>query len=388
MLPLVLAMMLVTFGSLEASGGEFTIVPSLSVREAYSSNYFLSVDAPESAFVTTLSPALVVTGRTERLDASVQARVDNFFYAGISSRDTLDQYYDGQFRYRPTERLSLSASASHSLNSQPDRNLETTGTVDKAGKRSTQTYTFAGESSLSEKNSVTLSYAYSKINDQNQRLSDYDTQTAVLVLNHELGSDAARTRVMVQFQYDTDRYAISTVDNYALTIGSNRSFNELWSLQVMLGGRYTESEASAANIRKTNRDWGGTGRVALSYTGDSTSGNLAASSEFQPSTSNGVSGATQRTGVQAGIRENFTPELSGNMSLSYILNRSIWQGRNVSPIDEDTLSFTTGLRYEFTKDMALDAAYQYTRIMYNNTGQVADRNFISLNFLIRYPMFL
>ena len=388
MLPLVLAMLLVAFGSLEASGGEFTIVPSLSVREAYNSNFFLTIDAPESAFVTTLSPALVVTGRTERLDASVQARLDNVLYAGISSRDTLDQYYDGQFRYRPTERLSLSAAASHSLNSQPDRNLETTGTVDKAGKRSTQTYTIAGESSLSEKNSVTLSYAYSKIDDQNQRLSDYDTHTAVFALNHELGSDAARTRVTAQFQYDTDRYAISTVDNYALTIGSNRSFNELWSLQVTLGGRYTQSEVSVAATRKTNRDWGGTGRVALSYTADSTSGNLTASSDFQPSTSNGVSGATQRTGLLAGIRENFTPDLSGNMSLSYILNRSIWEGRNFSPIDEDTLSFNTGLRYEFTKDMALDATYQYTRIMYNNTGQVADRNLISLNFLIRYPMFL
>lgn len=385
---LFLATMLLVFSTWEASGGEFSIVPSMTVREAYNSNVFLSVVDREGAFVTTLSPALETTGRTERLEASLTARLDSVLYAGISSQDSLDQYYNGQFRYRPTERLSLMAGADYTLNSQPDRSLEATGLAENAGMSTLQKYTIGGMYPLSEKGSANLSYVYSQIDYQGQPLSDYRTHTAILLLSRELGSDSAMTRATVQFQFDRDLFPLSTVENYALTLGANRSFNEIWSILVTLGGRYTQSEVSAATIRKTSQDWGGTGRLALACGKESTSGNFSFYSEFQPATSSNVSGATQRTGVQTDIRNNFTAELSGSMSLSYILNRSILGEGGPSSIDEDTLSITSGLRYEFTKDMALDASYRYTRIMYNNTGQVADRNLISLNILIRYPMFL
>ena len=74
-------------------------------------------------------------------------------------------------------------------------------------------------------------------------------------------------------------------------------------------------------------------------------------------------------------------------SSGYFLNKSDQGQYSNQPIDEKTLYVTPGIRYEITRDMAVDATYTYNRIDYQITGNSADQSLAMVRFSLQYPLF-
>jgi hypothetical protein len=56
----------------DTGADEFKLTPSLAVKEEYNDNILYSTTNTQKGFITTLSPGLALTERTERMDLAVR----------------------------------------------------------------------------------------------------------------------------------------------------------------------------------------------------------------------------------------------------------------------------------------------------------------------------
>jgi opacity protein-like surface antigen len=380
------ALLLTAFLEGSAAGMALRLVPSVTLREEANDNVFISPDNRQGAFISTISPEIDVAVASERLDASLALRLDGIVYAGIARLDSLDQSYRGMVRYRQNERLTLSSQAQFVRDSRPDRDLETTGMATSSVKRDRQNYSLAADYLFTETATMSMSYAYSQDDYVSRSFSDLSTHSATFGLSHDLGRLWSSAKALASFGFSRYLFASSTVDNYSATAGVSRDFNEKWTLLVMAGGRHTRSETYSPGETTDSSGWGWVGRASLSYRGERSSGSLSYLNDVAPATGRISSGATRRNSLTAIVQHRFTPELSGNLSFGYYMNKSVKGGSAGTDIGQDTVSVSSGIRYEFNRDLALDASYRYTRIYYSTTDRNADRNLFSVRLVFRSPV--
>jgi hypothetical protein len=401
-----------------AMADELKLVPSATLREEFNDNISLDVTNRKSDFITTLTPGIELSDRSERLDANLLLRLNGILYARTSGLSAVDQDYRGRLSYMLSPRTRLSSEASYILDSQPDRETATTGLVLGAVKRHRQQYSIWGERTLTEKTSAVLAYSYEQDDYDNNRFSNLKYHDASLTFNHDLDWLMRATKGSINFDYAhykssssttnnifsgsivDNMFFDSTVDNFSATIGGSRAFNEVWSVQANVGGRHTVSNFQTLEqmviqqtpvnfqpIKQTTRNWGWVGQLALSYNGELTNGSLSFNSDVQPA-SGQTTGTTVRTGLLADMRRRFTYELSGNMSVGYYHNKSNPGATAGQAIDQDTILVTPGIRYAFNKDMYMEASYQFTKVFYNIYHVEADRNAFFVRFYIQNPFFM
>jgi hypothetical protein len=400
-----------------ALADELKLAPSVTLKEEYNDNIFFSVSDRKSDFISTLTPGISLSDRSERLDANLLVRLNGILYARTSGLSAVDQDYRGRLSYMLSPRTRLSTEASYILDSQPDREIATTGLVLGAVKRHRQQYSISGERTLNEKTSAALAYSYEQDDYDNQRFSDLKYHDASLTFTHDLDRLMRATKGSVNLDYThyissssttnivfgsivDNMFFDSTVDNFSATIGGSRAFNEVWSVQANVGGRYTVSNFQTTEqlvilqtpfnsipVKQTSRQWGWVGQLALSYKGELTDGSLAFNTDVQPA-SGQTSGTTVRTGLVADMRRRFTYELSGSMSVGYYLNKSNPGAIAGQAIDQETVLVTPGIRYEFNRDMYLDASYQYATVFNNIYRNESGRNTFFVRLYIQNPFFM
>jgi hypothetical protein len=112
-----------------ALADEFKVIPSLALREGYNDNILFSTSDPIRSWVTTISPGLELTNRTEKVDLALSARVDVVRYHEESNYNSDDQFYRGRFGYTFTPSVNMQAEGGWSRSYQPDRDVYTTGIV-------------------------------------------------------------------------------------------------------------------------------------------------------------------------------------------------------------------------------------------------------------------
>ncbi|MFZ3047590.1 MAG: hypothetical protein WA151_16895, partial [Desulfatirhabdiaceae bacterium] len=71
---LLTATVIVAFANAWAIGAELKVIPSIGLMESYNDNIYLTPQYQVKGWVTTATPGLELTGRTERLDVSLSAR--------------------------------------------------------------------------------------------------------------------------------------------------------------------------------------------------------------------------------------------------------------------------------------------------------------------------
>jgi len=385
-------------------GDEIKFTPFASLKQEYNDNIFLDYRVIKSDFITTFSPGLEISDRSERLDTALSLRFNGILYAHNSNLSAIDQDYRGRLGYLLTPRTRVTGSAAYTLDSQPDRDIETTGLVLGAIKRHRQSYSLAAERSLTEKTSLSVNYAYEQDDYNNPRYTDIKWHDVQLSLIHNMDSLLRNTRGSLNLGYSRYDFTGSSVDNYSLTLGIDKTLTELWGFQAYAGARYTVSkyqawqyeyyqpfppfpyyEIIAVPVSQRSQEWGWVGQMAVTYRGETTNGSLSFNSDVQPA-SGQSSGTTIRTGVTAEVRKRFTYELSGAMALGYYHNKSNPGASTGQRINEDTVLATPSIRYEFNKDMYLEASYRYTKLYNNIYSTEADRNSVFVRFNYQYPM--
>jgi opacity protein-like surface antigen len=136
---------------------------------------------------------------------------------------------------------------------------------------------------------------------------------------------------------------------------------------------------NGSTIRSDDQGW--IGNLSINYSGEKTSGSLTFNQDVI--TASGRSGTTERTGVSTNLSERFTRELSGFIGMGYSWNRSAQNQFSAQPIDEKSLTFNGGLRYDFSEYVYLEGNYRYNNINYSNLSSQATQNVFMLRLTMR-----
>ena len=388
-LPLfILLMILLMMVSQEAAGDEFKVTPAIAVKQEYNDNILYWPSDTQHDFITTTSPELNITDKTERMEANLSGRLDERLYSIHGGLNATDQFYEGSGKYALTPRLNLSGKAFYSQDSNQDRDLNVTGLALTNVQRARQNYTASGDYLLSEKTRTTFSYDYLKDNYDSPTYTDLEANTMGIGFIHNLSYFMQATKARGNIVYASYNMTGAQVDNYEATIGINRALNEKWNLLLDGGARYTDTKISVyVPIEEVGRSqgYGPIGSLALTYAGEVSNASITIRQDVLPAS--GITGASERTSSSFSVDRKFTYELSGILSGGYFVNKASAGELSATRIDEESIWISPNVRYELTKDAYIEASYTYNKTWYHVTQETAERNLFLLRFRVQHDVF-
>ncbi|MCF6291636.1 MAG: outer membrane beta-barrel protein [Desulfobacterales bacterium] len=364
-----------------ASGksGRLEIIPALTLRQEYNDNILFTRNNERHDFITTVSPEIGLRRMSERLKASLTGRLNRIYHAKNKQFDDWDHQLSGRFEYRLSPRLSLSASATFTRDSRPDRDIEETGLVLGTEARDRQQYSFAWSYMLAdEKTAVSGNAAYSSDDFAGSDSLDLESYNLGLGLSRNLSAFTKPTAARVNVAAGRYDYPGVAIKNYNLTVGVSRDFSETLRGDISIGPRYTSTRYEAIGL--TEGSWGATGTVSLSSEGIYTSSDISLSHDM--AAASGRIGTTEKTSAVLELGRKFSDTVRGKLSAGYYRNRTERGQLGGRDSDEQTFRIRPRLRYGITDDLDLIAAYTLTRIC--DSKDDTDKKRSLLFFQLRY----
>ncbi len=366
----------------KAAADDFKLVPSIEVKEEYNDNIFFDDGNEEEDFITTISPVLRLSNRTERLNTVLSVRFDGSMYSDNNDLNAIDQDYRGSLDYKLTAKTSVSANAGYKKDSRRDRDIEVideadaTGLVQGDSTRIRRIGGFSFNSMLTETTAVNCSYSFSKDDFDDREDNDVRRHNVNLGFTHNLTFIDELTMGRLNFDYgrydyldgEINRSFLTITDNsridyYSATIGVSRNISEVFSILADIGGSYTKSKYETDyeyfKQKENNSGTGMVARVTASYNGELTNSSLNFSHDVKASS--GTSGATERTSIELKISRRFTYKLSGRISTEYYFNKADAGDYSKRGTDETTWRVRPSIRYNFTNDIFMEASYYFTK---------------------------
>jgi hypothetical protein len=380
-----------------AAADEFKLTPSIDVREEYNDNILFETRDVQRDFITVATPALTLSNRSETTDLNLRAALADYHYARYSSLNAVNPTLQGSIRQRLTPRLAVSANAGYLRDSNPDRELEETGLVLNSVKRERFQGGFSSEYILSEKTTTRLSYNFGRERYDSIAYADLESHGILLSAVQDLDARFSRTKGRANLGYDQYRYSTGAlVNNYSATVGFMRNITETVSLLLDAGGRYTVTDIDMyRNVapfpfppvlvkeEQTNSGWGWVWQTTLAYKGEKGTANLSFGNNVFPAS--GRTGNTERMSLAADVRYRLTYEWSAAVNGAYYKNKSDQSEFSTTEISEQTWLLSPSMRYEFTKDLYLDASYSFNRVEYRQLETDAARNIVMVKLTWQYP---
>lgn len=380
-----------------ACGEELRLEPSIGVKGEYTSNIFLTEYAKLHDYRSVLSPGVSMVYRTGRFDSELLARLDRIDYAKYTDLSATDQTYRGNLRYAMTERFGIAAEASFIRDSQPDRDLQTTGLVLLPSSRNRITGMFSSDYRFTEKTAGVVSYLYGHDDFRNPRQADSTTQVFGGALVHDIGGWIPSGKARLDVGHSSYSFPDMQLNALVIKGGLSGDITERWSVQFEGGGIRTQSdfnilqqvriapfEYRTVAVPQSTAGWGWTGKVALTYKDEKTTGSLSFSKDLQPAS--GTGGATDRNTAALEIRHRMTYELTLFVNAEYYTNKSEPLQYSTQLIDQRSLRVAPGLRYDFSRDIALTALYEHARYEDRAVRTTAMRHLFSLGLTMKHAL--
>ena len=345
--------------------------------------------------MTVISPGLNLLEKTERLEVNLSGRADRRLYSKYGELNATDQFYEGTGRYLLTERFNVSGKVNYIQNSNPARDLETTGFAFTDVTRYRQNYGFGSNYMLSEILLATFSYDYLNDTYNNPRYSDMEAHVFDAGVVHDMSYFMQKTQARMNIGYARYNIPDFRVDNYEWTAGVYRALNEKWNIQLDAGLRHTKSRFTFSEalptppffIRKydNNEDWGGVGQLALAYKGLKNSGNIRIRQDIMPAS--GMSGTSDRTSFTFGFNMRLTYEFRWTLNGGYFINKSKPGQYSVGKIDQNSIWITPAIIYDYSKDTSINFSYTYNQTSYNTNDTNAERNVFQIRYRVQHELF-
>jgi predicted porin len=124
-------------------------------------------------------------------------------------------------------------------------------------------------------------------------------------------------------------------------------------------------------VRKelNNDSWGWVAGVSLNYRGEYFNGSLAYDKDISVAT--GLGGAADRNALTLSTQYRLTYELSVLLTSGYYTFKSDTSDFSANEIDQKIFTIYPRVRYEFSKNMGIEASYGYTKVS-NSAGVTTD----------------
>jgi len=382
-------------------GNEFRLVPSISVKEEYNDNILFLTDDIRKDFITTISPSIEIVNNTQRLETDLLARLDRFDYADNREFSATDQLYNGNFRYHATPLFNISAGAGYVRDSQPGRDILTSGIILTTVPRNRYNASLSTDYQFSEKTAVGVSYTFGRDDYESTRYTDDASHDVNAGLVYDLGQYFQRVKGRINLGYSDYIFSDSKVESVMGTVGFSRDFSEKGSIMMDAGIRHTWSEFSVnepvyiffsqipiligyVNVPQNNEGWGWVADVSLNYKGELGNGSLTYNRDVTPAS--GLNGVVERNAFTLSTQYRMTYEFSILFSAGYYTNKSDAGQFSAQVIDERTIRVNPGVRYEFSKNIYVESSYDYTAVDYLESNTSTHRNLLSIRLYIQHPI--
>jgi hypothetical protein len=397
-LPVLITLLAVLLFCKIARTDDFQVIPSLSARQEYNDNIFLSEEDPIDDFITTLSGGLEVFERTERLDSSLSARVARLFYADNTELNEVDQFYRGQINYRMTPKLDFGGNAAYIVDHRPDRDVAVSGLP--LGPQRRLRLDVAGNLGyrVSEITAASMSFEYHR-EDFSREFTEFKTHSAVMGLTQDLSAwfEATVARSSFGYQhYDSDT---SEVDSLVYRLGGLHRFSERLNLDVELGARYTDSTFDTIKlvlvppdsdsiqptiIQENKTGFGGLGQINLDYNWERTFGRFAVGHDIQPAS--GTVGVANRTALTFTLRHRPSYNMSIGLFAGFFRNRADADQFSANEIDLFSITIRPTIHWKFYDNFTLEGGYMFSYFDNKADDTKTDRNFVFLQITYGIPL--
>ena len=366
---------------------EIKLIPQLSIRDQYNDNIFYdsSNDKKVHDLVAIISPALRLTDRTERLNASLQSTLQSTEYHDRKDLDATDQFHTGSIGYSLTQNMNVSADARYARDSQIDRDFETTGLLFGTSTRKREHYGCSTDAALSEKTSFSTSYAYDKDTFDNPDYSDSTIQNISLTLAHDLDALVSQTTVRLSPSYAVYDYPDTEVTSYSLMAGASKRITEVIDISADMGSQVARTKNVLFHLFELREKTRGLlGQVVLSYRGEVTNSYI---SYYQDRRSiSGEVGLSRYSSVSFNINSRFTYEFTGDFTAEYSMHKQDEKMFISTGIDETSVRIQPRLTYNYSNDLRFEASYRLARIQDKTDDRTTSQNLYSLNVTWQYPI--
>ena len=390
---------------------------SLSVRGEYNDNIFVS-SGKKADFITTVSPEIEFSSRAERMNAGVSGGLDVVEYSRHGTLNDKEWHLKGQAGWKPGSATEIFVNALYKRDFRPDRDIDDTGLGLDTSVREHQSYGFQGTKRLSDHVHSGWSYSYGRDDFDNPEQYNSRNHSASLFFNYSLDEITA---VRTKLGYGCYEYTRTTCGSFSLSpfesgsfclaetnmtqnillmAGLERQLGDVWHLSVELGPGYLETEAesilrqhleslflppenSITRVIVKSEKWSATGSLNLSFRGERTRGSLEFSGRVDPAS--GRSGPSQRGTVALKVNRRFTRAFQGSLSATYYINN--FDETTASETDPSTQAwhFASRLRYAFTPDVELEAAYSLRLRKQEDSDSRQTQNVLSIRLYYRHP---
>lgn len=374
---------------------DFSFSPSLRITRGYNNNIFFddSMNDTLSDSTTTVSPGFALRERTERFDSHITGYLDWISYRDNDSLDATDKTLLADMAYQCTPRTGLSANSSYKQNSNPDRDLATTGLITGTSRRNTISYSMSFNHRMSELWSADISYAGQRNDYEDSDSVDSASQGVRLSVGRDINDMIPRTTFMMDFTCYDYRYQDSTVertDNYACSLGGRTRLSETCDISFGLGYRYTTTifdipEWMSIFYDQESTSGGGTGQFVFTYNGEKSTSTLRISHDI--SNASGISSVTKRSSISYDIRKSFKREFSLDLGAYLYINRARQGEFSDEDIDQRTLYILPAVLYAPNNGFCMKMYYSYAYVRDLEDKTTRRRSLFGIQFTCRSQLF-
>jgi predicted porin len=145
----------------------------------------------------------------------------------------------------------------------------------------------------------------------------------------------------------------------------------------------------------SDENWGWVAGLSLNYKGEYFNGGLIYKRGF--TLASGLNSGAEQNYIELSAQHRLTYELSTIVTAGYSTYRSEGRRESASESRQDSFFVNPGIKYEISRNLALEASYGYARInrcssankeTANECAEAdrnADRHLASIRFTIQYP---
>lgn len=373
---------------------EWSIEPSIRLREEYNDNIHLTTAPHSGVWQTSLSPSVKLSSKTEVTEVSGLAQIGFNRFTGEQGLNRNDKLFS-LLASLQSERNTWAMNASYKQDSTADSERVATGIVQARTQRSVLGVNPSWTRTLTERVLLKLDYGFQDVKfESHVNLNDYTFQQVGGALQYRLSE---RDTVSLSVNYSKTDYApkVSEVlsPSYLLTttankadvrnvqLGIDHAFSETLSGSVALGMRKTlllseQSQAVCLGCFPLSA------KSETHGTGSSFSAKLEKKFEAAK-----VSGFASREAIQSGsglvetdrfgmsLNKDLTEAMTG--AVDAILYRTRYIG-STSP-GSRYFTFEPRLSWRFMEWWTLDSGYRYARSESDATANAAISNVVTAN---------
>ena len=385
-----LALLLGVLAAKDGGAADWSIVPSITQRFEYNSNFNTTPTGKLSDFIFTTNPSAAFIYSTEASKLQGSVGISQLLYVKNTGYNHTDQNYQINGQHSVTPRFNISLNTSFISDSTSQQEFLTSGLMITRTPRLSFTVGPGMSYALTERSSAILNYNFNKVtyqpsqNIQKQNFQNYSTQSLSMTHQYLLSE---RTKLSNTLSGTESTYTGSTNSDYKsllYSLGVQHNYSDNWAFNVAGGVNYswysTNSQIASFGqfpnfVLVPTKTQTGTNfspyfslGATRRWTNLSITGSLLRN---QQASAYGYIAQVNAASLNASY--NFTERLTGSLGGGYSLST---QSSNRSQNQTNGLNASSQLSYQITERLTASSGYTFSSQLYggNNLSTSSNSN--------------